>query len=814
MNMSVFKSVFIKSAIIALCIVSAGCNLEKNWQEEKAYVTIGGTMTGLTSGTIQLVNNGKDRTSVTSNGAFKLSLSIANGSDYAVSVAVQPNDLTCTVANANGTATADVTSVSVSCAPYSFSRRPLPSIYSTGKAINYSPYRTAGGPGILEVPTDAQILEDLGLLDEAGYNLLRLFGAAPPATDVVSEKILQLANQHYPHIKFQLGVFLGGVPDVIPVTCTNPDPTLDNSKNIAYLITKLSKYPNVVSISVGNETSFYSKYMPVECLGRYIKTIRAQVTQPVTADDDFTFYAGLSWAGGDRAGYKPDDILALLDFAAIHMYPFSNSSWEWQQTSTVAGPARAQKTMETSLDVAKDWFNRVATYSFNDNGQTKTVAQAMPIVIGETGWKARQTNYSSALESYLAKPVNAKWYTDLLYGNAAKGYASWEGSANGPATIFYFQAFDETWKGTDDGWGLWDINRVPRYALCGLVSSVVCNADLYQGAGYYQTDTVSSCLASICTINFSEPTVALVEFGGLGVEVANDPTDATNKVGKLTKLTSSQVWAGTTVHLNGSASTNATVTRIDPAQGITLRVYSPAVGETIMVKIENGANSGVFKESSVTTTVANQWQTLTFAYPTADANAVYNKVSVFPAFLISNADKVFYIDELKYTEKTSSSSSSSSSSFTVPTNAPSTATPGGAVVVYSDASVTTGFNGDPNWDGGSGTVYEGEFSIAGNKVLKYSNLNYQGMEFNGINVSAKTTLHADFWTPNLTGIEISLISLGPTVENAIAKVLTPNAWNSIDIPLSSYSANKSAIRQIKLVATGGGTIYVDNIYFY
>jgi len=165
-----------------------------------------------------------------------------------------------------------------------------------------------------------------------------------------------------------------------------------------------------------------------------------------------------------------------------------------------------------------------------------------------------------------------------------------------------------------------------------------------------------------------------------------------------------------------------------------------------------------------------------------------------------------------------SSSSSSSVSPTAPSDAPSTVIPSGSVVVYSDASVTAGFNADPNWDGGSGTVYDGEFTFASNKVLKYSNLAYQGLEWynNPIDVSAKTTLHVDFWTPGITSIQVSIISVSGSVatENAVTKTLTPNAWNGIDIPLNSYIANKSAIRQIKLEATGGGTVYVDNIYFY
>ena len=174
-------------------------------------------------------------------------------------------------------------------------------IYSTGKAVNYSPYRTAGGPITSEVPSDAEILQDLTLLDLAGFDLLRLFGARAPATDVVAEKILRIAAQNFPEMKFQLGVELKGL-----TSCSQTD----NDYNIAYLISNLSKYPNVVTISVGNETSFFSRYMPLPCLEGYIRTIRSQVAQPVTADDDWTFYAGKSTCDDQRtcpgqAGHDP-----------------------------------------------------------------------------------------------------------------------------------------------------------------------------------------------------------------------------------------------------------------------------------------------------------------------------------------------------------------------------------------------------------------------------------------------------------------------------------------------------------------------------
>lgn len=156
--------------------------------------------------------------------------------------------------------------------------------------------------------------------------------------------------------------------------------------------------------------------------------------------------------------------------------------------------------------------------------------------------------------------------------------------------------------------------------------------------------STGTCTAAPC-INFSESTLGMVDFGRLGIEVANDPADATNKVAKLTKETGDEPWAGVTVHLGGSGNT---VTRIDPALGITLRVYSPAAGKTIMVKIEDAAANGV--EATATSTKAGEWETLTFTYASANAATTYNKVSVFPGFN-TQLNEVYYIDELKYTAK-------------------------------------------------------------------------------------------------------------------------------------------------------------------
>jgi hypothetical protein len=634
-------------AALGACLTLAACGSGQNWHSGTPYVTIGGTVSGLTGGSLALWNNGGDKLAIAGNGSFKFALSIANGSDYAAIVATQPAGQSCTVANGTGVASHDITTVAVTCRPYTFTRRELPAIYSTGKAVNYSPYRTAGGPITGEVPSDTDVLQDLTLLHTAGFNLLRLFGAAPPAHDEVSDKILRIAEQYYPEMKFQLGISLHGL-----TSCSDPI----NDSTIAFLITKLAKYPNVVTISVGNETSFYSKYMPVACLEGYIRTIRDQVTQPVTADDDFTFYAGKTAAGGDRVDVKPDTILALIDFASIHLYPISNPGWwNWQQAPIpAAGPARAKAMMEASLVAAKNWFNEVAAYKYaGAGGVTVSIGASLPIVIGETGWKAVQTNSASEIEQYAALPVNAKWYYDLLYGNPGQGYSAWQGAQGGPLTIFYFEAIDEAWKQWDDGWGLWDATRTARYALCGTPAGPACNNVVYQGAGYYNPPAFS-------TITFDSPslTYKLTGFGGAeDSQVVIDPRSATNKVARVNRSNTAETWAGTTVSPFGNL-TAGTIPLTATDTRMTVRVYSPDAGIPVRLKVEDAANGSRSVETETRTTVANAWETLTFNFanpapgtPALNPAYTYNKVSIFFNFGVAGAAsgaKTYYFDDVTF----------------------------------------------------------------------------------------------------------------------------------------------------------------------
>jgi hypothetical protein len=76
---------------------------------------VGGTVSGLESKGLELQSNG-EKLAIAANGKFMLPSSLPEGSPYDVTVAHQPADQVCTVANGSGAVeTADIASVTVTC---------------------------------------------------------------------------------------------------------------------------------------------------------------------------------------------------------------------------------------------------------------------------------------------------------------------------------------------------------------------------------------------------------------------------------------------------------------------------------------------------------------------------------------------------------------------------------------------------------------------------------------------------------------------------------------------------------------------------
>ena len=153
-------------------------------------------------------------------------------------------------------------------------------------------------------------------------------------------------------------------------------------------------------------------------------------------------------------------------------------------------------------------------------------------------------------------------------------------------------------------------------------------------------------------IDFSSASVMLEAFEGLvSASVENDPTNAANKAVKFVKGPAGQPWAGATVY---TVAADKSVGAIDftGSKLVTMRVYSPAPGKKIMLKFENAADAtkNIEVEATSLTTKTNEWETLTFDVSTkVNATVTYNKISIFPNFLVAEANNTtYYFDDIVY----------------------------------------------------------------------------------------------------------------------------------------------------------------------
>ncbi len=147
------------------------------------------------------------------------------------------------------------------------------------------------------------------------------------------------------------------------------------------------------------------------------------------------------------------------------------------------------------------------------------------------------------------------------------------------------------------------------------------------------------------------------------------------------------------------------------------------------------------------------------------------------------------------------------------------------ISIYSDAYTSVATNMNPAW-GQAGSVNTTYDAGDGNNLLLYSNFNYQGTEIASSDITGMNYLHIDIWVAanDTRTVKVSPIGAGETL---VTVATTPGAWNSVDIPVSSFTgvSTPEAVAQLKFdgqFAADGVTadtaarsdIYLDNIYFF
>jgi exo-beta-1,3-glucanase (GH17 family) len=207
-----------------------------------------------------------------------------------------------------------------------------------------------------------------------------------------------------------------------------PDDLTSNRAEVENAIRLANEYPEIViALSVGNETQvFWSAHKsPLDILLTNVRLARAGVSIPVTTADDFNWW--------NKAESRL--IAAEVDFIMIHAHPMWNG---------------------VKLEEALPWVQE----------QVAAVQALHPdrdVVLAETGWATMVHDQGEQAELIKGVPGEAQQKEFF------EAVQSWAYASRIP--VFYFEAFDENWKGgehpneVEKHWGLFRADRSAKVAV-------------------------------------------------------------------------------------------------------------------------------------------------------------------------------------------------------------------------------------------------------------------------------------------------------------------------------------------------------------
>jgi exo-beta-1,3-glucanase (GH17 family) len=289
-----------------------------------------------------------------------------------------------------------------------------------GLGIAYGSYRDGESPKKESVSSEADILEDMKILTSGNgitWNLIRMYAA-----DAASEQVLKTIKKHKLPVKVMQGAWL-----------SSDQTDEENETQISEVIRLANEYPGiVVTVNLGNEIfvdwsahKLVAKDVP-KYLG-WVERVKRETMLPVTLADDYNFY-NKPWS---------KEIVGALDYIVLHAYAMWNSQ---------------------SLDNAVAWTEK----TFNDIQELHPNKQ---IVLGESGWATSSVSDNGDERLIIGEP------SEKAQATFFKDYRNWLETHK--ITSFYFEAFDEKWKGGEDkpdtiaekNWGVFRSDRTAKKAV-------------------------------------------------------------------------------------------------------------------------------------------------------------------------------------------------------------------------------------------------------------------------------------------------------------------------------------------------------------
>ena len=300
---------------------------------------------------------------------------------------------------------------------------------------------------------------------------------------------------------------------------------------------------------------------------------------------------------------------------------------------------------------------------------------------------------------------------------------------------------------------------------------------------------------------------AVAEFGGVARDIVTvtEEDGSSRQMLSVTKGDGAEPWAGFEFISAYSASDLVG----DGTQPVTMRVFADQAG-TLTLGLEGNAPKIELSE-----TVEAGWNNVVFDVSSAAAADPSKAVMHidFASGAATNTGAVTYlIDDVHFPQA-------------VIVEAPVVATPEEAapaftadaddVAIFIDAA-SAGVNVNPGW-GQRGSLLPETDAEAG-EVLKFSDLNYQGIDLGGsYDVSGKEHVRFDLWSETGGSVKVSVVS--PGGEKALDVTITGGEWNTVELDLADYSdvVDLTQVIQLKFDAQnlddGLNTFYMDNVAF-
>ena len=292
------------------------------------------------------------------------------------------------------------------------------------QAICYSGFRDGQHPGG-SYPSYEEVKEDLLML-QGHWKYLRLYDCdehAKTVLDVITQEKLDFKLMISAYIEAEMNNFNcpwgGGVYTEEELEKN----TQLNKDKIDLLINWANTYSDIVfCLSVGNEATvdWTDHYVHEDLVTEYVKYVQKNTFQPVTFCENY-----VPWL------IKLEGLAEAVDFISIHTYPV----WEY-------------KHIDEALDYTKHNYYSVAE-KYPDT----------PVVITEAGWATNSNG--RGIDPYHVSELHQKVYFEKMM--------EWCNSEN--ILTFFFEAFDENWKGSDDEmepekhWGLFKADRSPKEVM-------------------------------------------------------------------------------------------------------------------------------------------------------------------------------------------------------------------------------------------------------------------------------------------------------------------------------------------------------------